>query len=93
MGSFLLMGLVGLIIVSIVNIFLRSSPLEWLISVIGVAIFLGLTAYDSQKIKNISMHYMGTEKEKNVAIVGALTLYLDFINIFLYVLRLLGKKR
>jgi len=93
MGSLLMMGLVGLIIVSIVNIFLNSSPLGWIISIVGVAIFLGLTAYDSQKIKNISMHYMGTEKERNVAIIGALTLYLDFINLFLYILRILGKRR
>ncbi len=93
MGSLLMMGLVGLIIVSIVNIFLKSSPLGWIISIAGVAIFLGLTAYDSQKIKNISMHYAGTEKERNVAIIGALILYLDFINLFLYILRILGRRR
>lgn len=93
LGSLFLVGLIGLIIVSIVNIFLHSSTLYWIISYVGVILFLGLTAYDSQKIKAISLHYMGTEKERNVAIVGALTLYLDFINLFLYILRILGKRR
>lgn len=93
LGSLFLMGLMGLIIVSIVNIFLKSPTLYWIISFVGVAIFLGLTAYDSQKIKALSMQYTGTEKEKNVAVVGALILYLDFINLFLYILRILGKRR
>lgn len=93
LGSLFLVGLIGLIIVSIVNIFLHSPTLYWIISYVGVILFLGLTAYDSQKIKNISLQYMGTEKERNVAIVGALTLYLDFINLFLYILRILGKRR
>jgi FtsH-binding integral membrane protein len=93
LGNLFLAGLIGLIIVSIVNIFLHSSTLYWIISYVGVIIFLGLTAYDSQKIKAISLHYMGTEKERNVAIVGALTLYLDFINLFLYILRILGKRK
>ncbi len=93
LGSLFLMGLIGLIIVSVVNIFLKSSTLYWIISFVGVAIFLGLTAYDSQKIKAISMQYTGTEKERNVAILGALILYLDFVNLFLYILRILGKRR
>lgn len=93
LGSFLLMGLIGLIIVSIVNMFLNSSPLDWVISFAGVAIFLGLTAYDSQKIMLISKQYTGTDKERNVAIVGALTLYLDFVNLFLYILRILGRRK
>jgi len=93
LGSLFLMGLIGLILVSVVNIFLKSEPLYWIISFVGVAIFLGLTAYDSQKIKAISLQYAGTEKERNVAIVGALTLYLDFINLFLYILRILGRRR
>lgn len=91
--SILVMGLFGIIIASIVNIFLNSTGLYWLISFIGVAVFLGLTAYDSQKIKNIHFSYAGTVKEKNVAIIGALTLYLDFINLFLFVLRILGRRR
>ena len=93
LGSLFLMGLIGLIIVSVVNIFLNSSTLYWIISFVGVAIFLGLTAYDSQKIKAISLQYTGTEKERNVAILGALILYLDFVNLFLYILRILGKRR
>lgn len=93
LGSLFLIGLIGLILVSIVNIFLKSPTLYWIISFVGVAIFLGLTAYDSQKIKAMSMQYTGTEKEKNVAVVGALILYLDFINLFLYILRILGKRR
>lgn len=93
LGSLFLMGLIGLIIVSVVNIFLQSSTLYWIISFVGVAIFLGLTAYDSQKIKAISMQYTGTEKERNVAVLGALILYLDFVNLFLYILRILGKRR
>lgn len=93
LGSLFLVGLIGLIIVSIVNIFLHNPTIYWIISFAGVVIFLGLTAYDSQKIKAISLQYMGTEKERNVAIVGALTLYLDFINLFFYILRILGKRR
>lgn len=93
LGSLFLMGLIGLIIVSVVNIFLKSSTLYWIISFVGVAIFLGLTAYDTQKIKAISLKYTGTEKERNVAVLGALILYLDFVNLFLYILRILGKRK
>jgi FtsH-binding integral membrane protein len=93
LGSLFLMGLFGLIIVSIINLFLRSTALYWIISFVGVAIFLGLTAYDSQKIKAISMKYTGTEKERNVAVLGALILYLDFVNLFLYILRILGRRK
>lgn len=92
-GKLMLMGLIGLIFASIVNIFLRSGIFEWIVSIAGVVVFLGLTAYDSQKIKYIHQQYSGSEKERNVAIVGALTLYLDFVNLFLYILRLLGRKR
>lgn len=92
-GSLLMMGLFGIIIASVVNIFLRSTGLNWLISFVGVAVFLGLTAYDSQKIKNIHFAYIGTSKERNVGIIGALTLYLDFINLFLFILRILGRRR
>ncbi|MDP4093312.1 MAG: Bax inhibitor-1/YccA family protein [Bacillota bacterium] len=93
MGSLLFMGLIGIIIASIVNILLRNEMLYWIISFIGVAVFLGLTAYDSQKIKKIHAAYAGTDREKNVAIIGALSLYLDFINLFLFILRLLGRRR
>lgn len=93
LGSLFMMGLIGLIIASVINIFLASNTLYWIISFAGVALFLGLTAYDSQKIKDIHFAYAGTDKEKNVAIIGALTLYLDFINLFLYILRILGRRR
>ena len=86
-GSFLFMGLVGVIIASVVNIFLHSSMIYWVVSFCGVIIFTGLTAYDTQKIKN-----MGNTGLKG-SILGALTLYLDFINMFLIMLRLLGNRR
>ncbi len=92
MGSFLMMGLFGLIIASIVNIFLGSSALEFAISVIGVLIFAGLTAYDTQKIKEMYSEAAGSEAVGRMAIMGALTLYLDFINLFLFMLRFLGNK-
>jgi len=91
-GSFLIMGLIGLILAMIVNIFIGSSALEFAISIIGVLIFTGLTAYDTQKIKE--MYYVnddGTVAGRK-AIMGALTLYLDFINIFLFLLQLLGNR-
>jgi hypothetical protein len=86
-GSFLFMGLIGVIIASVVNIFLNSSMISWVVSICGVIVFTGLTAYDTQKIKN-----MGNRGTKG-AILGALTLYLDFINMFLLLLRLLGNRR
>ena len=93
MGSFLIMGLFGIIIASLVNIFLKSSGLDWAISIIGVGVFAGLTAYDTQRIKEMydSMDDDGTMGRK--AIMGALSLYLDFINLFLMLLRLLGDRR
>jgi FtsH-binding integral membrane protein len=93
-GGFLMMGLVGLIIASVVNIFVASSTLDWLISYIGVFIFVGLTAYDTQKIKNMSMNVESASEEGNKAsIMGALALYLDFINLFLLLLRIMGRRR
>ena len=93
MGSFLMMGLFGIIIASLVNIFLHSSGLQWVISVIGVGIFAGLTAYDTQRIKEMysSMDDDGTLGRK--AVMGALSLYLDFINLFMMLLRLVGDRR
>jgi FtsH-binding integral membrane protein len=93
MGSFMIMGLFGIIIASLVNIFLKSSGLDWAISVIGVGVFAGLTAYDTQRIKEMydSMDDDGTMGRK--AIMGALSLYLDFINLFLMLLRLVGDRR
>ena len=92
MGSFLIMGLFGIIIASLVNIFLKSSGLDWAISVIGVGVFAGLTAYDTQRIKEMysSMDDDGTLGRK--AIMGALSLYLDFINLFMMLLRLFGNR-
>lgn len=92
MGSFLMMGLIGLIVASIVNIFLGSSALEFGISVLGVLIFVGLTAYDTQKIKEMYVEMDGAEVMGKKAIMGALTLYLDFINLFLMLLRLFGNR-
>jgi FtsH-binding integral membrane protein len=89
-GSFLFMGLIGVVIASVVNIFMQSSAASWIISAVGVIVFTGLTAYDTWKIK--AMAAAGAEGRKP-AILGALTLYLDFINLFLMLLRLLGNRR
>jgi len=91
-GSFLIMGLIGLIVASIVNIFLQSGAMHWAISVIGVLIFVGLTAYDTQKIRQMYSEADGAEIESKKSIMGALTLYLDFINLFLFMLRLFGNR-
>ena len=95
MGSFLLMGLFGLIIASLVNIFLASSALQFAISVLGVLIFAGLTAYDTQKLKELYLYELGTpdgEVAAKASIFGALTLYLDFINMFQFLLALFGNR-
>ena len=91
-GNFLIMGLIGLVIASVVNIFLASSALDWAISAIGVLIFVGLTAYDTQKIKESYSESFGAEILRKGAIMGALSLYLDFINLFLMLLRLFGNR-
>jgi hypothetical protein len=93
LGSFLFMGLIGLILASLVGMFFHSSQLQFVISVIGVLIFTGLTAYDSQNIKN--MYYVGDDGQiaGKKAIMGALRLYLDFINLFLFLLRFMGNRR
>lgn len=92
-GSFLMMGLIGLIIAMVVNIFLQSTALHFIISAAGVLIFVGLTAYDTQKIKSIYNEADGSATMTKKAIMGALTLYLDFINLFLMMLRLFGDRR
>jgi hypothetical protein len=89
-GAILLMGLIGIIVASVVNIFLNSNSLQLIISYIGVVIFLGLTAYDIQKIKKI---YSTFGEAGNIAILGALSLYLDFLNLFLFLLRIFGAGR
>ncbi|MFP3545186.1 Bax inhibitor-1/YccA family protein [Rhizobium sp. SIMBA_035] len=93
MGSFLVMGLFGLIIASVVNIFLGSSALQFAISVIGVLIFAGLTAYDTQRIKEMYYEADGAEVMGRKAIMGALTLYLDFINLFMFLLQFMGNRK
>ena len=93
MGSFLIMGLIGLIIASIVNIFVKSSGFDWALSFIGVGIFAGLTAFDSQKIRMIYSSADNDEIITKKALMGALSLYLDFINLFLYLLRFMGDRK
>lgn len=92
-GTFLIMGVVGLIIASIVNMFMQSTGLALAISFLGVLIFAGLTAYDTQKLKRIYDQVRGTEYMGKVVIMGALNLYLDFINMFLFLLRFMGNSR
>ena len=92
-GSLLIMGLVGILIASIVNMFIGSSLMDYIISIIGVLVFTGLTAYDVQKIKNIGNQIdQGSETAQKMMVLGALTLYLDFINLFLMLLRLFGNR-
>jgi len=93
LGSFLMMGLIGIIIASLVNIFLKSTMMHFVISILGVLIFVGLTAYDTQKIKNMYSASDTIEVSGKKAIMGALTLYLDFINLFIMLLRLFGQRR
>ena len=94
MGSFLMMGVIGLLIASVVNIFMQSGAMQFIISIIGVVVFTLLTAYDSQKIK--AMYYQAqsnAEITQKLAVYGSLTLYMDFINIFIFLLQLLGMRR
>ena len=92
-GRFLFMTLIGLIIASIVNIFMHSEMLYWITTAIGVVIFAGLTAYDAQKIQQIAAEAVEiNESTQKVALLGALSLYLDFINLFLYLLRIFGRR-
>lgn len=94
MGSFLIMGLWGIILASVVNIFLGSPGLEFAISILGILIFTGLTAWDTQKLKRIyNSVNVDTEMTSKVTIMGALNLYIDFINIFLFLLRFMGDRR
>ena len=93
LGSFLMMGLIGIIIASIVNIFMKSTMMYFVISILGVLIFVGLTAYDTQKIKNMYSASDSGDIMGKKAVMGALTLYLDFINLFIMLLRLFGQRR
>lgn len=91
-GNICFMGLIGIIIASIVNIFIGNSMMDLIISVIGIIIFVGLTAYDSQKIKAMLYGAEENETTHKIAVLGALSLYLDFVNLFLYLLRLFGRR-
>jgi len=93
MGSMLMMAFFGLLIATIVNIFLQNTVFNLVISIAGVIIFVGLTAYDVQKLTRMSQQIQSEEDSQRFAIIGALTLYLDFINLFIYLLRLLGVRR
>ena len=93
MGKILFMALIGLIIATIVNVFVKSDGLTMILSYVGVLIFIGLTAYDTQKIKQMLMQAPdASESAQKMALLGALTLYLDFINLFIYLLRIFGKR-
>lgn len=93
-GSIMMMGVIGIIIASVVNIFLGSQMMDFIISIIGVLVFTGLTAYDMQKLKHISMNQtIEGENKRKLAVYGALNLYLDFVNLFLFLLRIFGNSR
>ncbi len=92
-GSIMMMGLIGIILAMVVNFFLHSSTLDYIISIIGVLVFTGLTAYDVQKLKRIGTVQADVAGTRKMSIMGALTLYLDFINLFLFLLRFLGDRR
>jgi len=94
MGSFLMMGLIGMVLASVVNLFLNNETVYWITTYVGILIFVGLTAYDTQKIKEMSaVALQGEETEQKGAIMGALRLYLDFINLFLLMLRVMGNRK
>jgi uncharacterized protein len=93
-GSFLFMGLIGIILASLVNIFLKSEAIYWVITYAGVIVFVGLTAYDTQQIKALALQGFGDEEtERKGAVIGALRLYLDFVNLFLMLLNIFGRRR
>jgi uncharacterized protein len=93
-GSFLFMGLIGIILASVVNIFLKSEAIYWVITYAGVLVFVGLTAYDTQQIKAMALQGFGDEEtERKGAVIGALRLYLDFVNLFLMLLNIFGRRR
>jgi uncharacterized protein len=92
-GNFAIMALIGLLIASIVNLFLRSEALYWILTYAGVLIFVALTAWDTQKIKKMAANVSDETSAGRIAVLGALTLYLDFINLFIFLLRILGVRR
>jgi FtsH-binding integral membrane protein len=92
-GTFLIIGVVGLIVASVINMFAQSGTLALVISGVGVLLFAGLTAYDTQRTKSLYYQVAGTDMEGKVVVMSALSLYLDFINMFLFILRLFGSQR
>jgi FtsH-binding integral membrane protein len=92
-GTFMMMGLFGIILLGLINIFVKSDAINFAFSIAGIIIFSGLTAYDAQRIQLMAKEYSGTGMERKGAILGALALYLDFINLFLSLLRLIGRRR
>lgn len=92
-GGFLFMGLIGIIIASLVNMFMHSSQLDWMISFVAVGVFAGLTAYDTHILKNMYSEAWQREQTEKIAIIGALNLYMDFINLFIHLLRLIGDRK
>lgn len=93
LGSLLMIGLIGIVIASLINFFMHSAKMDYIISILGVIIFTGLTAYDVQKIKNLGSDVGGETMTRKMGIMGALTLYMDFINLFLFLLRLFGGRK
>jgi FtsH-binding integral membrane protein len=93
MGSILIIGLIGILVASLINMFMRSPGMDYIISILGVIIFTGLTAWDVQKIKNLGQTADDSEGSKKMGVLGALTLYMDFINLFLFLLRLFGNRK
>jgi FtsH-binding integral membrane protein len=93
MGSFMFMGLIGILVASLINIFLQSAMIDFVVSYVGVVVFVGLTAYDTQKLRNMMGQAANDTTVAKMAIFGALTLYLDFINLFLMLLRVFGDRR
>ena len=91
MGSLLYMALIGLVIATVVNLFLHSATMMWIITYVGVLLFVGLTAWDTQQLKNMAMQ-MDSASIGKLATIGALSLYLDFVNLFLYLLRIFGNR-
>jgi uncharacterized protein len=93
LGSILMIGVIGILVASLINFFMHSAQMDYIISILGVIIFTGLTAYDVQKIKNVGQYADDSAHSSKLGIMGALTLYLDFINLFLFLLRLFGGRK
>ena len=94
LGSLLFMGLIGVLLAGLLNLFIRSSGLYWIVTIVGILVFIGLIAYDTQKLKNMSLAVSADgEAEAKASVIGALALYLDFINLFLLLLRIFGRRR